>query len=104
MYRGTTPIVVFIINSPTLNLSDMKQIWITFKDAINEITYSIEDLIINSEEKTIKVEMSQEDTLKFYSGTAKTQIRFLDNSGVSYASNVKQVKFDDILKEGVING
>ena len=102
MYRGTTPLVVFTVNSPTLDLAKMKQIWVTFKSVLYEKTYELDDLAINVEEKTVTVQMTQEDTLAFRSGTIKTQIRFLDNNDIAYASNIKEVQLNDVLKEGVI--
>lgn len=104
MYRGTTPLVVFTVNSPTLDLAEMKQIWVTFKSVLYEKTYELDNLAINVEEKTVTVQMAQEDTLAFRSGTIKTQIRFLDNNDIAYASNIKEVQLNDVLKEGVIRG
>lgn len=101
MYRGTTPTIIFHVKS-NLDLKTMKQIWVTFKSVISEKTYEINELVINSEEKTITVEMSQEDTLKFYNGVVKTQIRFLDEYNRAYASNIKELELNNILKEGVI--
>ena len=103
MYRGTTPIVVFTINSTVLDLAKMKQIWVTFKSVLYEKTYELDDLTINFEDKTVTVQMTQEDTLAFRSGTIKTQIRFLDNNDIAYASNIKEVQLNDVLKEGVIS-
>lgn len=103
MYRGTTPVIVFRVIS-ALNLSNMKQIWVTMQNAVNEITFNKNDLTVNAEENTITLELSQEDTLSFCSGVVKTQIRFLDENDRAYASNIRNLEMGNILKEGVISG
>lgn len=103
MYRGTTPVVIFRVKSE-LDLSKMKQIWVTMQNAVNEITFNKSELVVNSEESTITLELSQEDTLSFCSGVVKTQIRFLDENDKAYASNIRNLEMGNILKEGVISG
>ena len=103
MYRGTTPTLVYNINSDSeLNLSSMKQIWVTLKNLCYEKTYEKKELIINDEEKKIEIKLTQEDTLRFTKGSVKTQIRFLDENDSAYASNIEEVDINNILKEGVI--
>ena len=106
MYRGTTPNITIKINSD-LDLSTMTQIWVTFKNASAEITYDIDDIELNVAEKTIALAMSQEDTLSFKSdinqaNKVEVQVRFLDDNGMAYASNISTVTLFRILKEGVI--
>lgn len=103
MYRGTTPVVIFRVKSE-LDLSKMKQIWVTIQNAVNEITFNKSELAVNPEESTITLELSQEDTLSFCSGVVKTQIRFLDENDKAYASNIRNLEMGNILKEGVISG
>ena len=63
MYRGTTPTLIFKINS-SIDLSNIKQVWITFEDA-DETTFTKDDVTIDSENKRIILELTQEQTLKF---------------------------------------
>ena len=103
MYRGTTPTIIFRVKSG-LDLSKMKQIWVTMQNAVSEITFDKNDIAVNSEEGTITLELSQEDTLAFCSGVVKTQVRFLDENDRAYASNIRNLEMGNILKEGVISG
>lgn len=106
MFRGTTPSLLFRVNSE-LDLSTMEQVWITLENKYNEVTFDINDVTIDAEESTIKVTMSQEDTLAFdMNGKLRdkvfAQIRFLDKNGMAYASNEVEIDLKRILKEGVI--
>ena len=93
-----------VINSDSeLNLSSMKQIWVTLKNLCYEKTYEKKELIINDEEKKIEIKLTQEDTLYFNGKEVSTQIRFLDSIGKAYASNIEKIELNNILKEGVIH-
>ncbi len=102
MYRGTTPTLIYNINS-NLDLNGMLQIWVTLKTLMYEKTFSKDDIIVNNENKTLTIELSQEDTLNFYGSNVETQVRFLDSNRKAYASNIKKIILDNILKEGVIH-
>ena len=102
MYRGTTPTLIYNVNS-NLDLNGMTQIWITLKTLMYEKTFSIDDIVINNEEKTLTIELTQEDTLYFNGKEVSTQIRFLDSIGKAYASNIEKIELNNILKEGVIH-
>lgn len=106
MYRGTTPNIVIKVNSD-LDLSAMEQIWVTFKNKSAEKTYDIETIEVDAVNNTLSVVMSQEDTLAFQTcgtlmGKVEVQVRFLDDEGFAYASNISEVNLSRILKEGVI--
>ena len=81
----------------------MLQIWVTLKNLMYEKTFGKDDIIVNNENKTITVELSQEDTLLFNGKEVNTQIRFLDSTGKAYASNIEKIELNNILKEGVIH-
>lgn len=102
MYRGTTPTLIYNVNS-NLDLNGMLQIWVTLKNLMYEKTFGKDDIIVNNENKTITVELSQEDTLLFNGKEVNTQIRFLDSTGKAYASNIEKIELNNILKEGVIH-
>ncbi len=103
MRRGTTPTITFKINTE-LDLSDVAECWITLKDNLGakEKTYTINDIFIDPEEKTIDIPMSQEDTLLFNTGAINIQIRLKMNDDMAYASEIKQIKMQGILKDGEI--
>ena len=102
MYRGTTPTLIYNVNS-NLDLNGMLQIWVTLKNLMYEKTFEKDNIIVDNGNKTITVELSQEDTLLFNGKEVSTQIRFLDSMGKAYASNIEKIELNNILKEGVIH-
>lgn len=100
MYRGTTPTLVFNINTE-LDLNTIKEVWITF-DLSPRLTYTKDDVEIDDELKTITLNLSQEETLKFNKHDVKVQLRFLLEDGNAYASPIKSITVNDILQNGVI--
>ena len=105
MYRGTTPNLQIKIRSQ-LDLNNVKQCWATIKSSINskEITYDLNSMALDPEEAILSIRMSQEDTLKFGNGELNIQVRLLMDDDLAYASNIKNISMNQILKDGVING
>lgn len=103
MYRGTTPTITFKINSD-LDLTDIAECWVTFKAHIGDKTETFDktDLIIDAQEKTITVAMTQEETLFFKEGRIFVQIRMRMNDDLAYASDIKEMTMNGILKDGEI--
>ena len=62
MYRGTTPSLTFNIKTE-LDLTEIAECWVTFKSkSSNKVqTYTLDDLIIDSEAKKITIPLTQED-------------------------------------------
>lgn len=104
--RGTTPTLVFHIKDKTLDLNEIAQVWITFKNKAGfrpkEITYDIDDVIVDSAEHTITLYLSQNNTLALSECEMSVQIRIRFNDDKAYASNILNVPIGRILKEGVI--
>ena len=108
MYRGTTPNIVIKVNSD-LDLSTMTEIWVTVKNKSGEVNYAMSDgdVVLDADEKTLTILMSQEDTLAFQTcgslmGKVELQVRMLDENDMAYASNIKEIELLRILKDGVI--
>lgn len=101
MYRGTTPTLVFNINTE-LDLNTISEVWVTF--GLSPVkTYTKEDVEISDEDKTITLHLSQEETLKFNKHDVPVQLRFLLDDGQAYASPIKSITVNDILQNGVIS-
>ena len=100
MYRGTTPTLIFNINS-SIDLSSIKQVWITFEDA-DETTFTKDDVAIDVENKRIILELTQEQTLKF-TGKINCQMRILDSNDKALCSPILKTSFNRIIKECVID-
>lgn len=101
MYRGTTP-TLFLELDTELSLTDISEMWVTFKTSTVEVTKSLSDVTIDDENKTIVVSLTQEETLKLYNGNCEVQVRFRDESDLAYATTIANVNIGRILKEGVI--
>lgn len=104
--RGTTPTLTFHVKNE-MNLSEIAEIWVTFKTKAGvkskEITYTMDDLTIDPVEKTITLNLTQEDTLDFTdTKVVEVQLRVRLNNDVAVASSIMDVDVSPILKEGVI--
>ena len=104
--RGTTPTLTFHVKNEQLNLDDIAEIWITFKTKAGvtprEVTYDINDVLIDNTEHTITLNLTQEDTLAFTETNMVVQLRVRFNNDLAYASSIIGIDIQHILKEGVI--
>ena len=101
MYRGTTPQIKLTLDT-NLNLEEIANMWVTFKGMAIEITKTQADCIILNEDKEIRVNLTQDDTLKLQQGKVRVQVRFRMNSGKAYATSIGELQLNGILKEGVV--
>ena len=101
MTRGTTPTIVLTLDTD-LPLNDIAELWVTFKASTVEVTKSLSDVSLDSVNKKITLELSQEDTLKLYNGKCEVQVRFRTGNDLAYATSIASVDINRILKEGVI--
>lgn len=104
--RGTTPTLTFHVKNEQLDLNEIAQIWVTFRTKlgieIKEKTYDIDELVIDDTERTITLNLTQEDTLEFTDMIMLIQLRVRFNNDMAYASSMFEVQIGQILKEGVI--
>ena len=103
MYRGTTPSITFKINTD-IDLSELAVCYITLKSIEKDkaATFDLSDIIVDTELKTLTLALSQEETLAFSKGVIYVQIRLRTNEDLAYASQIKEIKMNDILMDGVI--
>lgn len=101
MYRGTTPTLYLELDTE-LDLSNVVEMWVTFKSPTIELTKSLSEVIFDSETNTITVTLSQEETLKLFNGKADVQVRLKTSDDLAYATDIVDVEIGRILKEGVI--
>lgn len=97
MRQGTTPTLSITTN---FDLNEAKKIQVVIRQNGYIITKENEDLYI--EDGKIQVTLSQEETLKFNTGTCNIQLRILTNDDVAVASQIYQVKIFEILNKEVI--
>lgn len=104
--RGTTPTLTFNVKNEQMDLTQVAEVWITFKTKpgvkLVEKTYDLDDVTIDAGEKTITLALTQEDTLAFADSNMLVQIRLRFNDGSSFASAIMEVVIGHILKDGAI--
>ena len=101
MFTGTTP-TIFLELETELPLNDLAELWVTFKSPTVEVTKSLSEVRVDSENKTIVVSLSQQETLKLFNGKCDVQVRFRTTNDLAYASTIEMINVERILKEGVI--
>lgn len=99
MTRGTTPTYIISFDE-TIDFSSVDTWLITLKQA--DAMLSINDPVVDVEEGTLSITLSQEQTLGFKSGQARLQVRGMFADEVAFASNICTVPINPILDERVI--
>lgn len=100
MYRGTTPTIQIKVKGCD-DLRLYKSIYVTFKQMPSILIEKTKEEI-EVEADSVRVTLSQEDTLKFNPGTVMAQFRAVDDNGMAIASSIVTFPAERILKEGVI--
>lgn len=106
MRRGTTPTEVYTIENPgtSVDLSYCTQVWATITDRSGrDFTWDINRLVIDTANNKVELTLTQEETLAFAVGTARAQLRFLEDDGTAFASKPVSFQIDDVRKGGVIS-
>lgn len=101
--RGST--FDFTISLPEeYDISDAKAIWVTFAQGNKEkLTMTLSSGLTVNRNK-ISGHLSQQETLSFYSGSAKMQTRILTAEDESLVQEpITSIEILDILKDGVIS-
>ena len=99
MYRGTTPTLTINVTGETFAGCT---VYVTLQQDNHMITKVNPTITVDGDDAVIEVEYTQEETLSFRRGQGLLQIRWIDSSETAYASPIKKVDIDAILKEGVI--
>lgn len=102
MYQGTTPKLIFKLMDTTLDLNSLVEVWVTLKLSPYNKTFDISRCSIDNANKTISIELSQEETLEMPASKVESQIRGLLGNGKAFATNIVKVDVNRILKGGVI--
>lgn len=103
--RGTTPTITANVRS-SIDLSQVDDIWVyIYQQGSVVINKGISDVDIDTDLKTIKISLSQEETLSLKADTAAIfQIRLLLSSGIALATLAANVAIREVYKGGVIGG
>lgn len=98
--RGTTPTVPLTVDTDLTGYT----VYVTFLSDSNELTLTNERLIIEpgEESTSIKVPLTQEETLAFPVGNVDIQVRAIKGA-MAISTNDGSISVGRILKEGVID-
>lgn len=101
MFRGTTPSLIFKLNTE-LDFSSIAEVMLTIKKGSHSQTWKSNELSIDADEKAISITLTQKETLAFEDGEAEAQIRILTADGVALATNIVKIDVKRILMGGII--
>lgn len=100
MRRGTTPIITLEVD---FDFTDW-ELYVTFKNGMKTITIENDGLTLETKsgKSTIRILLSQQQTLSFYANTVcKVQIRAYKD-GIAVATDEGELNVEQILLDGVI--
>lgn len=101
--RGTTPPIVIYVKNEQIDLTQAEQIWVyIWQKKVLVVDKVIEDVIIDSEKRTITANLTQDDTLALKEGDAIFQIRLLTRDQKAFATFASEVEVYEVYKGGVI--
>jgi len=101
MDRGTNPLVILKLHTDLdLEYVEECRVVVSSEQETHKIAYS--NVTIDSENKTASFQMTQEDTLSFYSGNVKIQLRLKFQNGSVKASKIVMANMNDCLEDVVI--
>ncbi len=98
MRRGTTPTIVLGIKG--ISMSEIAEWYVTLAQDSVQMTKTNEDITI--EDDTLKIPLTQEETMQFKTGEVSIQIRAKTNDDVVIASGIQTLDIDRILYNEVI--
>lgn len=101
--RGTTPTITINVKSD-IDLTKVAEIWVYISQCKRVVVdKQIEDVTIEADTHTIKVTLSQNDTLGLKEGNALFQIRLLMTNGTALACIAESISIIEVYKGGVIS-
>ena len=100
--QGTTPYLQVAIDG--CDLSTAAVIYVTIEQGVHKLNLTGERVSVVSEEgnSVVTVHLTQEETLSFKKGFAEIQIRWRDQEGDAFETEVMSVNFLKALYKGVI--
>lgn len=100
MRRGTTPAIVLTVDMDITSYT----VYVTLKNRSAELTLTNDSVVMDFDDgkTSIAFSLTQEQTLKFGTGTCEVQVRAI-HDGTAIATDIKTMDVNRILKEGVID-
>lgn len=89
IYKGTTPTVMLTFEDHGLDLTEAKNVYVTFTSNLKTVTKSGEDLIVLPNE--IDVYLSQKDTLSFQLDEVEVQANWTYDGKLRHCSTIETI-------------
>ena len=102
IYRGTTPTIILKITNKDFDMSTISICHITIQNETGRNKKIYENPSIDTENKTISIELSQEDTLNYEIGNINLQVKIKLDSGRVIASRIITTSMNKILEEQIL--
>lgn len=104
LIRGTTPTIIITVQTD-IDLTQVAEVWIYLSQQNKvKVDKQLEDVSIDTENKTITVTLSQDDTLALKADIDTLfQIRLLLMNGTALATLASKVTVKEVYKGGVIS-
>ena len=102
IFRGTTPTIVLKVTNEDFDMTLIDVCHVTIQNDTGRNKKVFEDPVIDTEEKTISVELCQEDTLEYEEGGIEIQVRIKLDDGRVIANKPIKTTMNKILEEGIL--
>ena len=102
LYRGTTPTIILHVTNEDFNMANISECHVTIQNDNGRNKKVFENPIIDVEEKTISVPLTQEDTLSYEYGNINIQVKVKLTIGSVIASPVITTNMNRILEETIL--
>jgi len=102
MYQYTTEAMILVIEG--IDFADVDSFRVKIRGTRGEIlkTISASSSVVDAEENTVKVALTQEETASLGRGYSQVQVRIITDDSDVLATNKVKTKVDSVLDEVVI--
>lgn len=98
--RGTTPTYILTFDEPSLDLTTVHNVYVTFRKGTKVLTKTGQDIEVAPQQ--VEVYLNQKETLSFSTGEVKVQVNWTLGGGRRAASVVATVDLSEQLLEKVV--
>lgn len=100
MIRGTTPTFTLTVDDESLDLTGALNVYATFKQGSTIIEKTGEDLVVTAQQ--VQVYLSQEETLRFLTGTLQIQLNWTYVDGRRACTDIAEINVGANLSSKVL--
>lgn len=102
MTQGTTPTLTVHLTEPAPDLTAQKRVSLTLAQGDQALTVKSPDPRLEVAERSVRLTLTQEETLRFAPGAVQLQLRWLEHSGGAGASRIGVVMNRGLLRKEVL--